>query len=95
MLFTGTVYGLAWLVTRSRLFRAPREAASKIPFFGPLLACIVCTSAWVTLVLVALLPYTTLFSTMFRARTPADFGVLVAWSLFSTWAIGRRLGDAS
>lgn len=95
VLFTGTVYGLAWLVTKSRLLRLPREMTARVPFVGSLLACIVCTSAWVALALVALLPYTTLFSMSFRTRTPVDVVVLLAWTLFSTWAIGRSLGDAS
>ncbi|MFZ5481994.1 MAG: hypothetical protein ACOZNI_34860 [Myxococcota bacterium] len=94
VLFTGAVYGLAWLLTKSRLFRRPRELISRAPFLGELLACIVCASAWVSLALVPLLPFTSLFSPAFRATTALDVGVLLAWSLFSTWAIGRALGDA-
>ena len=94
VLFTGAVYGLSWLVTRSKLAAPMRRVLQPVPFVGHLMQCIVCTSAWVAMALAALLPLSTLFSPSFRVRGPVDLAVLVGWTLMATWAMGSRLGDA-
>ncbi len=93
-LFTGTVYGIAWLITQSKLTQKLRESMSDVPFIGSLIQCIVCVATWIALGLALALPSTTLFSPGFRVRTFSDAVVLTAWGLAATWAIGRSLGDA-
>ena len=94
MLFTGAVYGIAWLVTRSKLFGGLRTAIPGVPFLGDLVECIVCTATWVGFAAMAMLPWTSLFSAGFRAASAADFLFLTGWVLASSWALGRLLGDA-
>ena len=93
-LFTGAVYGLAWLVTQSKLFARPRAAVADVPFLGDLTQCIVCTATWVGFAAMAALPWTSLFSSGFRAASVADFLFLTGWVLASSWALGRLFGDA-
>ena len=93
-LLSGATYGLAWLLTRSSLLKAPRQRVAHVPFVGELSRCIVCMAVWIGLGLVLLLPHTTLFSVTFVARTPADVLVLLGWILASSWVLGRLLGDA-
>ena len=94
LLFTGAVYGCAWVVTKSKLAKRPREALAGVPFVGELLQCIVCTGTWVAIGLVVLLPRVSLFSPGFRQRGVLDGLVLVAWAVTATWGLGRLLGDA-
>ena len=94
LLFTGAIYGLAWLVTKSKVLRRPRQAVERVPFLGELSRCIVCTATWVALGLMLLLPWSTLFSDRFTAKTPVDALVLLGWSISASWALGRLLGDA-
>lgn len=93
-LFTGAVYGLSWLLTRSSLLQRPRELVARIPFVGKLSQCIVCMAFWIGLGLILLLPQATIFSQGFVARTPVDAVVLLGWVLASSWVLGRLLGDA-
>lgn len=92
--FTGVVYGLAWLVTRSKLVAPLRAVIHPVPFLGRLVQCIVCTSAWVAMGLALVLPCSNLFSPGFRVGNPLDLVILVAWSLTTTWFLGHHLGDA-
>jgi hypothetical protein len=94
VLWIGATYGLSWLVTQSTLFRPLRERVADVPFAGKLLRCITCTSGWVALGLLAALPATTLFTEGFRVSTIADAIVLVGFTLTTTWALARALGDA-
>ena len=93
-LFTGAVYGIAWLLTKSKLFRRVRRVASRIPFLGDLLQCVVCTATWVGFAIMPMLGRTTLFSPGFRVRTLPDVVFLSGWVIATSWAIGRLLGDA-
>lgn len=95
LLFTGAVYGLSWLVTRSKLAAPVRRRLEPLPFLGPLVHCIVCTSAWVAIGLVAARPAFGMLSASFAQHPWADGLLLVGWSLFTTWALGRALGDAT
>jgi len=54
--FSGSVYGLAWLVTRSKLFAPVRGLLRPVPFLGHLVQCVVCTSVWVALCAAVALP---------------------------------------
>ena len=94
VLFTGALYGFAWLVARSKLLRRPRRALARIPFLGDLVPCIVCTAAWVSVGLIVLMPRVTLFSEGLKPHRSADALILVGWALFSSWALSRALGDA-
>ena len=94
VLFTGAVYGLAWLLVSSKLFERPREALRGLPGVGPLSRCIVCTATWVGIGVMLLLPWTTLFSAEFRVRTAVDGLLLVGWTVTSTWGLALLFGDA-
>ena len=94
LLFTGAVYGLAWLLTRSTLLQRPRQAVAGWWFLGEVSRCIVCTATWIALGLLLLLPWSTLLTSSFRARTPVDGLVLLGWSISASWVLGRLLGDA-
>lgn len=94
-LYTGAVYGLAWLVVRSTLAAPLRRLAGRWDFTWGLTRCVVCTGAWMALALaVVVLPRAEVFSPSARALGPWSWPVLVAWSLATTWALGRALGDA-
>lgn len=93
LFFTGAVYGLAWLFTKSKLLRRPREAVGSVPFLGGLTRCLVCTAGWISLGVILLLPRSALLSERLAVR-PVDVLLLLGWTLFSTWALGRVLGDA-
>lgn len=93
-LFTGAVYGIAWLITKSKLLRRPRRAIADVPFLGSLTRCIVCTATWVGFCLTGILEWTSLFSAGFRAANLADGLFLTGWVLASSWGIGQWLGDA-
>jgi hypothetical protein len=94
LLYTVSVYGLAWLVTQSKLFERPRNAVKKTPFIGDLVQCVVCTGTWIGAGLALLLPCASLFSPGFRMQTPIDLIVLLGWVMASTWGMARLLGDA-
>jgi hypothetical protein len=92
VLFSGSTYGAAWVLTRSKLLAPLRRRLAPVPLLGYLVSCIVCTGAWVALGLSLLLPRITLLA--LRPSTLADHAVLVTWAVAVTWAVGSRLGDA-
>jgi len=94
LLFSGAVYGAAWVLTKSKLTALPRSWIKDWWFVGPLSQCVVCTSAWVSFALCWLIKYTTVFSASMRPQTPVDFAVLVSWSVCSSWVLGYLLKDA-
>ena len=94
LLFTLSVYGLSWLVTRARISAPLRERLRPVPFLGPLLQCIVCTGTWIAMGLSLLLPWSTMTSSAFRVHTPVDFLLLVGWSVSCLWILGTTLKDA-
>jgi len=94
LLFSGATYGIAWVITRSKIMKRPRDALANVPFLGELLQCIVCMATWVGLGLLFLLPFSHLFSPAFRVKHPVDALFLLGWIIASCWALGRLLGDA-
>jgi hypothetical protein len=94
VVYTGSVYGLSWLVTRSKLFAPVRERLRPVPFVGHLIQCIVCTSVWVAAGVLLTLPMSSVFSPGFRVAGPVDFILLLGWTMAASWAIGKLLGDA-
>ena len=94
LLFSVSVYGLAWLVTCSKLVEPLRVRVARVPLLGRLVRCVVCTATWIGFAIVLLLPQTTVFSAGFRARTVLDVVVLVGWVVAFSWGLGRALGDA-
>jgi len=93
-LWIDAVYRASWPVTQSSLLRPLRVRLALVPFLGSLVHCVVCTSAWACLALLALVPRTMLLSPALRAAGLADGAVLVAFSLATAWAVARALGDA-
>lgn len=94
ILFSGSVYGLAWIVVKSKLFAPIRERCLGVPFLSDLVQCVVCTSVWTGFLIIGLLPYTTLFSQAFRERGWVDGFILTGWGVLSSWVVGSKLGDA-
>ena len=94
LLFSGAIYGLAWLLVKSRLFERPRTVLEGVAFFGPLSQCIVFVGVWVGVGLMLLLPWSTLFSSEFRVRSVADGLVLIGWTVASTWGLALLFDDA-
>jgi len=94
VLFSGAVYGLAWLITRSKLFARFRGLFKPDSFFGQLFNCIVCTGTWVAAGLYLSAPWCGLFSAGFGVREPVAFVVILGWGVFVLWTIGRMTGDA-
>ena len=91
---SGSLYGLSWVVTRSKLCAGLRSRLSGVRFLGEVVQCTVCTASWLSLPAMALLPSTSLFSEGFGVRQPADAVVLGGWVVFTTWALAHLLGDA-
>lgn len=88
---TGIVYGLSWLITQSSLLSPVRSAIARWSLFAAkLLSCIVCTSAWVCIAVLAFVPTATL---NIRPTMP-DVPLLLGWVLGSTWVVARLVGDA-
>lgn len=94
VLFTGSVYGLAWLITKSKIMRYGREQFGRLPYMGEVVQCIVCTATWVGFVVMAILPGANLFSAGFRVSGLIDVFILTGWVIGASWTIGRLLGDA-
>lgn len=94
LLLTGAAYGFSWIVTKSKIFLPIRTHFKDTPFLGSLLQCIVCVSFWVGSLLVIALPWTGIFSPAVRSRGLLDGVFLVGWVVFTTWGLGRLLGDA-
>jgi len=93
--FTGSVYGLAWIITKSKLFKPVRDRLDGVKFLGDLVQCIVCTSVWVLQALL-IIPCR-MGSSLKPSLGWAGFGdwlMLTGWIVFSSWAIGYLLGDA-
>jgi len=95
LLFTGSVYGLAWLLTRARLTAGLRLRLTPVPFLGALLQCIVCTGTWIAMAVLVAARWSTLFSPTFRAVGPVDAVLLLGWAMATTWVIARATGDAT
>lgn len=93
VLYTGGVYGIAWLVARSHLLAGVRARLAPVPVLGRLAQCIVCTSGWVCIAWM-LLGTPGLLSAGFAVATPTDAALLMGWTLASTWGLARLLGDA-
>lgn len=93
VLYTGAVYGISWFVTKSRLLAQPRELLASVPFFGKLVQCIVCTSAWVAIAWMVV-GEPGLLSAEFQAHGPVDAAMILGWTMCATWCLGRVTGDA-
>jgi type VI protein secretion system component VasK len=93
--FSGAVYGLSWLLTKSALFGRPRRILAALPYVGRLLGCIVCTAPWVGLALVFVAPTSSHVIDSVRPRGIVDGVLFVGWLLFSTWTVARLMGDAT
>lgn len=94
LLYTGSVYGLAWLITKARVTARLRRGLSRIPFLGDMLQCIVCTGTWVALGVLAGISWCTVFSSGFRPASGVDVVLLVGWSVAANWIIAHHTGDA-
>lgn len=95
VLFTTIVYGVAWVVSKSKLTKRARWVIQDVWFVGDLANCIVCTATWVGMWLAVLLPHVALFSLDFRVvHAPIDVLALGAWSTATSWFIGQLTGDA-
>lgn len=95
VLFSGAVYGLAWLVTASKLFEPLRTRFKAESFFGRLISCIVCTGTWIAGGLFLVSGWSGLFSPGFSTFEPVSLLVLLGWSMFVLWVVGKMTGDAS
>jgi len=92
--FTGSVYGLAWLITRARLTAPVRKALERVPYLGTLLRCIVCTGTWVAMGVLLVARWSKFFSPQFRSAGPVDIVFLLGWSMAAIWTLARLNQDA-
>ena len=92
--FLFAVYGISWVITRSKLTKPLRDRLKPVRFIGDLIHCIVCTGTWVALVLMFLVPYSTWFSPHFKVMNLFDVIFLLGFSITGLWIMGRLLGDA-
>jgi len=78
------VYGLAWLLVYSAIFSRFRDIVSYVDFLDNLFSCIVCTSVWVSGVLI-------------WWYFPAEFWytklLLIGTTVTTTWTFANLLGD--
>ena len=91
VLFSGSVYGLSWLVTKSKITESLRMRLEDVPFLGDLFSCVVCMSVWIALFVLFFARGSILVP---QVGFPGDVVVLVGWSTFTTWVLARLLGDA-
>jgi hypothetical protein len=92
LLFTISIYGLAWLITKSKLIAPIRDYLSeRSQLAGDLLSCIVCTSVWICIAVMACSPAIPILQIR-----PAlgDVPILLGWTMGSTWLLARLVGDA-
>lgn len=87
LLYTGSVYGWSWFLTKSTLFGPVRERLFRLPFIGKMLECIICTSAWVGGAIILALPFVTLVGDELRLLTVFDLLFITGWNLFTTCVI--------
>ena len=88
VLWLGSVYGLAWLGTKSALLAKVRVW---LPFER---YCLVCFGTWVGFALIPLIPRSGLFSDAFRVTGFVDWLFLSGFTLAGLWIVGHLAGDA-
>ncbi len=93
VLYSGAVYGLAWLVVKSALLEAARTRLRAAPVSRKLVDCIVCVGTWIGLALLLAMPE--LSTVCIPWSTPYDLVLLLGWTVFFLWIVGRCTGDAS
>lgn len=90
IIFTLSVYGIAWIFTKSYLFHSLRNyiTEKELTYLAKLFSCIVCMSVWVSVALLMLLePHTTLHF--------YHYVIVSGYAAGSTWIIASLIGDAS
>ena len=90
LFYSGCVYGMSWILTQSALFRPLRKAIG-----WKVADCLVCCSCWCSAAITAL------FWCSERIPVPGSFManmallyLLMMWSAFFCWVVGRMMGDA-
>ena len=118
-----SVYGIAWILTKSRLFLFYRSFIKKLRisaadyfyktsakkkirrFIGNarftflkekdyLANCIVCTSAWVSLLALIFVDSISILDYTLPVHTVADYIFYIGFSVATTWLIAAQVGDA-
>lgn len=87
---TLSIYGIAWILTKSYIFSKVREyIAEKEPtYLGRLFNCIVCMSVWVSLALLMLLDLSNNLHLY-------HYVIFAGYAAGSSWIIASLIGDAS
>jgi hypothetical protein len=97
ILYTISVYGMAWLFTKSSFFRPFRDyliysEQNEIKrHLSNLFNCIVCTSFWCGLIVAEMVRQ----SFSLSGVNIASYLILGLYSIGSTWIIASLIGDAS
>ena len=107
IIYTLSVYGIAWLITQSHLFEGFRSSIESLSekregkFGGGLLQkvgylanCIVCTSVWVGVLLALGSNYSLLLSEAFPPVNLLDLVIWAGWSASTSWLLANLLDDA-
>lgn len=89
-LLTISIYGIAWILTKSSLFQGLRAyiARKELAYLSKLFNCIVCMSVWVSVGLLLLLDPTADFRLY-------HYIIAAGYAAGSTWIIASLIGDAS
>jgi hypothetical protein len=119
-----SVYGIAWILTKSRLFLFYRSLINKLRvrsadrfyksdhkkflkhsfaklryFFTKesdyFTNCIVCTSAWISLLMLLFLEQISIINYTLPLHTVFDYIFYIGFSVATTWLIANKVGDAS
>jgi hypothetical protein len=94
LFFLCAVYGISWVISRSKLTEPLRNKLKPVRFIGSLIHCIVCTGTWIAFGLMFLVPYSTWFGPHFKVTNLFDAVFLLGFSITGLWIMGRLLGDA-
>jgi len=118
LMYSLSVYGIAWIITKSRLFllyrktinyltqriystwckKAPNKLWKTIysccEEFNYFSKCIVCTAAWVAVLILIFAEHINIFYGYIFAENLLDIVLWASFSVATTWIIASKIGDA-
>ena len=107
IVYTLSVYGIAWLITQSYIFEGFRSSIEDLAHqregklgggflqkISYLFGCIVCTSVWIGVLLALGSNHSLLLSEAFPPVNILDLFIWAGWSASTSWMLANLLDDA-
>lgn len=106
LIYTLSVYGLAWLITQSYAFEGLRNGFQNLAYkregklggklfekLQYLSNCIVCTSVWIGMLIVATADQSLLFREVFPPANFYDIFIWAGWSASTSWILASKFDN--